>query len=159
LVKSRGQLVTKKELFAVAWQDTFVEETNLIVTMSVLRRALGDEPESPRYIATVPRKGYRFIHPVRAAGTATASGPGPTLVGLPFRNVGSDPDLDYASDGLTESILDRLSSARGLRVIAKSSVARYRGKNVDAEKVGRTLGATAALLGSLQRYRRRLIVD
>src|SRR5260221_11682886 len=62
LVKSQGHVVTKEDLFRAVWQGTHVEETNLIVTMSALRRAIGDNTGTPPFIATVARKDYRFIH-------------------------------------------------------------------------------------------------
>jgi DNA-binding winged helix-turn-helix (wHTH) protein len=59
LVENAGRLVTKQELLARVWPDTFVEEANLSVHVSVLRKVLGDET-----IETVPKSGYRFVAPV-----------------------------------------------------------------------------------------------
>lgn len=64
LVQRAGEVVSKEDLVCRAWPDTFVEESNLKVNVAALRRALGDNPESPRYIATVRGRGYRFIAPV-----------------------------------------------------------------------------------------------
>ena len=61
LVENRGHLVTKEELMERVWPDSFVEEANLSVKMSELRRALGEAPSANRYIETVPRRGYRFV--------------------------------------------------------------------------------------------------
>ena len=61
LVENRGHLVTKEELMERIWPDSFVEEANLSVKMSELRRALGEAPNDNHYIATVPRRGYRFV--------------------------------------------------------------------------------------------------
>lgn len=66
LVERAGELVTKQELISRTWPDTFVEEGNLKVNMSGLRRALGECPAGPRFIATVVGRGYRFIAPVDA---------------------------------------------------------------------------------------------
>jgi DNA-binding winged helix-turn-helix (wHTH) protein len=65
LVERAGELVSKQDLVSRAWPDTFVEEGNLKVNIAGLRRALGECPESPRFIATVVGRGYRFIAPVR----------------------------------------------------------------------------------------------
>ncbi|SEK35183.1 Transcriptional regulatory protein, C terminal [Roseateles sp. YR242] len=65
LVNRPGELVTKRELMARVWPDTVVEESNLKVHMAALRRVLGDAPMPARYIATVTRRGYQFIAPVR----------------------------------------------------------------------------------------------
>ena len=64
LIESNGRLVTKDELMKKIWPDSFVEEANLTVNVSTLRRALGDTAEHQQYIETVPKLGYRFIAPV-----------------------------------------------------------------------------------------------
>jgi DNA-binding winged helix-turn-helix (wHTH) protein/TolB-like protein len=61
LIESNGRLVTKDELMKKIWPDSFVEEANLTVNVSALRKALGDTPEHQQYIETVPKLGYRFI--------------------------------------------------------------------------------------------------
>src|SRR5690349_14034081 len=61
LVERAGRLVTKEELLAALWPDTFVDESNLSQNIFRLRRILGDET----YVETVPRRGYRFVQPVR----------------------------------------------------------------------------------------------
>ena len=60
LIEKNGQLVTKDELMRRIWPDSFVEEANLVVNVSALRKALGDSPEHQQYIETVPKLGYRF---------------------------------------------------------------------------------------------------
>lgn len=61
LVESAGSLVEKDELMRRVWQGRFVEESNLTFNIKVLRKALGDDAARPRFIETVPRRGYRFI--------------------------------------------------------------------------------------------------
>ena len=65
LVENRGRLIEKEELMKRLWPDSFVEEANLSVNISALRRALGEGPEDHQYVETVPRHGYRFIAEVR----------------------------------------------------------------------------------------------
>ena len=64
LVQNSGRLVEKEELLKEIWPDSFVEEANLNRSVSVLRKALGEDPS--RYIQTVPKRGYRFVAPVTA---------------------------------------------------------------------------------------------
>lgn len=64
LIDRNGSLVTKDELLRKIWPDSFVEEANLTVNVSALRKALGDSVENPHFIETVPKVGYRFIAPV-----------------------------------------------------------------------------------------------
>ena len=61
LVENRGRLVEKDELYRRVWADQIVEESNLTVQMSAIRKALGERRDHPRYIVTVPGRGYRFI--------------------------------------------------------------------------------------------------
>jgi DNA-binding winged helix-turn-helix (wHTH) protein/Tol biopolymer transport system component len=86
LVRHRDRLVHKNELVESVWHDVIVTDDSLIHAISVLRRALADDPNQARYVQTVPRRGYRFVAPVQmnanaspAAATATASVAAPEL--------------------------------------------------------------------------------
>jgi len=61
LVQNAGRMLSKEELMQTLWPDSFVEESNLTQQVSMIRRALGESASNPRYIATVPSRGYRFI--------------------------------------------------------------------------------------------------
>jgi DNA-binding winged helix-turn-helix (wHTH) protein len=63
--QNSGRLLSKDELMKRVWPNSFVEEANLSVNISALRRALGDTPDGQELIATVPKMGYRFVMPVR----------------------------------------------------------------------------------------------
>src|SRR5262245_48794749 len=77
LVQQRGRLVTKGELLKRLWPKSFVEEGNLNVYVSALRKALGEDAHRPIYIETVARSGYRFIAAVRCdPGGERSSAPG-----------------------------------------------------------------------------------
>jgi DNA-binding winged helix-turn-helix (wHTH) protein/TolB-like protein/Tfp pilus assembly protein PilF len=65
LVRNQDRLVTKDEIMQAVWPDSFVEEANLTVSISVLRKALGEREGDLRYIETVPKKGYRFTASVK----------------------------------------------------------------------------------------------
>jgi Tol biopolymer transport system component/DNA-binding winged helix-turn-helix (wHTH) protein len=66
LIEESGRVVEKNELMKRLWPDSFVEEGNLSVQVSALRKALGETPNDHRYIVTIPGRGYRFAEPVRA---------------------------------------------------------------------------------------------
>jgi DNA-binding winged helix-turn-helix (wHTH) protein/TolB-like protein/Flp pilus assembly protein TadD len=66
LVENQGHLLQKEELLRRIWPDAVVEENNLTVTISALRKALDEGPTDPQYIETVPRRGYRFVAQIRA---------------------------------------------------------------------------------------------
>src|SRR5215216_6473483 len=61
LVRNRDRVVSKDELLQLVWPDAFVSEDSLTQSVSVLRRTLGDRSGQPQFIATVPRRGYRFV--------------------------------------------------------------------------------------------------
>jgi serine/threonine-protein kinase len=84
---------------------------------------------------------FRF-HLVGGRGAAIDS-----LAILPFENASSNPDTEYLSDGLTESLINSVSQLSNLKVIARSSVFRFKGRTVDAHAVGRELDARAVLTG------------
>ncbi len=65
LVQNRGRVLEKEEMMRAIWPETFVEEANLAVNISSLRKALGPRPDGGQYIETVPRRGYRFSAQVR----------------------------------------------------------------------------------------------
>lgn len=66
LVRNSGRMLLKEELMRSLWPDSFVEESNLTQQVSMIRRALGECASDPRYIVTVPSRGYRFIADVRS---------------------------------------------------------------------------------------------
>ena len=75
--------------------------------------------------------------------------PEKSIAVLPFDNQNRDPDTDYLSDGIPESIINSLSQLSQLKVMARSAVFQYKGKEVDPRKVGRDLGVRAVLMGRL----------
>lgn len=80
LVRNYGRVLTKDELLTQVWPDTFVEEVNLAVNISTLRKAFGESPHQCRYIATVPRRGYRFIAEVEEVSSEDGAGNESTAV-------------------------------------------------------------------------------
>ncbi len=78
LVENRDRVVEKDELIKKVWPDTFVEEINLTVNISALRKSLGESPNEHRYIVTAPRRGYRFVAEVREIKNGEAPTPGVT---------------------------------------------------------------------------------
>lgn len=68
LIENAPKVVEKETLMSTVWADSFVEESNLTFTMRQLRKALGDTVKDPKYIETVPKRGYRFICRVMVDG-------------------------------------------------------------------------------------------
>src|SRR4030095_9761518 len=82
-----------------------------------------------------------------------------SLAVLPFVNAGGNPEMDYLSDGLTESIILNLSQLPELRVMARSTVFRYKGRSDEARDVGKTLGVSAVLTGRVLHRGDRLLIS
>src|SRR5687767_2287451 len=72
LVENRGTLLVRDALLKSLWPDSFIEENNLTVNVSTLRKVLGEGAGKTQYIETVPKKGYRFIAEVRAVPAIVA---------------------------------------------------------------------------------------
>src|SRR2546430_15771215 len=66
LLQRPGEVIGKDELISLPWPKTFVDDANLKIQISALRRALGDGKGGRRYIATIPGRGYNFVAPVRS---------------------------------------------------------------------------------------------
>ena len=64
LLTRAGDVVSRQEIIDSVWKEAFVTDTSLAEAVSFLRQALGDDPQSPTYIQTVHRRGYRFLSPV-----------------------------------------------------------------------------------------------
>src|SRR5947209_10403017 len=65
LVQNRGRVLEKDELMKALWPESFVEENNLSQNIFVLRRILGDDRNGNCFIQTIPRRGYKFVAPVK----------------------------------------------------------------------------------------------
>jgi serine/threonine protein kinase/TolB-like protein/Flp pilus assembly protein TadD len=122
LVRNRGRLMEKERLIESLWPDTIVEEVNLNVNISALRKALGDTTSDPRYIETVPKRGYRFIAEV--AEKVAAARPALETQTMTTEPIASDGgfDDDTAGDlgarttsGISRSPVASLRDAAGRR--------------------------------------------
>ena len=154
LLDRPGELVTRDELQRELWPaDTFVNfEQSLNAAVKRLRHALGDSRDNSRFVETLARRGYRFIAPVSTPAGAPVSQPAPppaigSLAVLPFGNAETDPGTEYLADGITETLINQLSRLAGLRVMARSTVFRYKDKTLDPRAMGRKLGVDAVLIG------------
>lgn len=159
LVQNSGHVVDKSELYKQVWQDTFVEETNLTKNISILRKILSAGDAERSFIETVPKRGYRFVVPVRKLSselTKQGSKIDQRIAVLPFANFSADPENDYFCDGLAEELLNGLARIKGLKVAARTSSFSFREKNVDVGEIGSALGVNTVLEGSVRRLGNRL---
>lgn len=162
LVENAGEVVDKEELLNKLWPDTFVEEGSLARNISVLRRVLEDLSRDTEYITTISKRGYRFSAPVTrlttGAPSAAAEPAKIMLAVLPFENLSADRDQEYFSDGLTEEMITQLGriNPEQLGVIARTSAMRYKGTEKTVAQIGKELGVSFVLEGSVRRSHNRL---
>jgi len=160
LAEAKGEIVSRDELMARLWPGRIVEEGNLHVHVSALRKSLDEHGEGHSLVVTVPGRGYRLagLTGLRSAQLAEGSLPPqlplpdkPSIAVVPFANLSGDPDQEYFADGMVEEIITALSRIRWLFVIARNSSFTYKGQTVDVKQIGRELGVRYVLEGSVRK--------
>jgi TolB-like protein/DNA-binding winged helix-turn-helix (wHTH) protein/Tfp pilus assembly protein PilF len=215
LAERPGEVFSADELLEKVWPGVVVNPSSVYQVIALLRKNLGDEGDEPRYIATVPRKGYRLIasvtrlgknapapepaptisptraeaapstptppaaHPARRWGLAAAallalvaiyfgtrtkdvalaeSAP-PALVVLPLTDLSADGSNEAFCIGLTDELLNALGRVPGLKVTGRTSAIRAREDRIETRELGRVLGVTHVLEGSVRATAGRLRVS
>jgi DNA-binding winged helix-turn-helix (wHTH) protein len=111
MLERPGDVVTRDELCKRLWPDgTFVDfEHSLNAAVKRLRAALGDDADNPRFVETLPRRGYRFIGTAALDSEEPVGGqPRVRLAVLPFTNLSDAAGQEYFTDGLTEEMITQL---------------------------------------------------
>ena len=157
LLERPGQVVTRDELRQRLWPSgVFVDfENSLNTAIGRLREALDDSAEHPRFIETLPKRGYRFIGTIEASAPA----PGPAeavpkrLLVLPFVNLTGDPAQEYVSDAMTDEVITELAALApdAIAVIARTTAMRYKSSQKDITRIGRELNAGYVVEGAVRR--------
>jgi TolB-like protein len=161
LIQVAGQVVMREELRAQLWPANVLVDFDrgLNNAIAKLREVLGDSPERPRYIETIPRLGYRFVFPLDSnAAQPLQQLRGPSLAVLPFSNLDNDPEQDYFVDGMMEEIVIALTRIRSLLVIDSRSTLSLKGRAPTPQNVARQLGVRYILEGSVRRANSRIRV-
>ena len=178
LVQNSGRIVEKEELMARLWPDTFVEESNLTYTIVQLRKTLGDDARQPRYIETIPKRGYRFVADVEEVlsdlgivSNELVEGSHVTeeeydreersvvitarrvasIAVLPFLDLSPDRDQDYFCEGLADELINSLASLPNLHVASRTSSFRFKSSMLDIREVGKRLNVNTVLEGSVRK--------
>lgn len=153
LVQHRDRVVSKDELLRCVWRDTVVEENNLSVQVSTLRKLLGADA-----LDTVAGQGYRFTLPISAPAPPPVGGDGvlglpdkPSIAVLPFDGAGHHQDDAMLIDALGDELIDALSRLHSLFVLSRHGVQGYRGRPVHPREVARELGVRYLLTGGARR--------
>jgi len=136
---------------------TTVSHSMASVVMQCLGKDPAERPQSASDIVAALDAGAATPAPrpaVVAAPIATAA----AVAVLPFSNMSGDPDNEYFSDGITDDIIMALTQVKGLRVAARTSSFAYKNRNEDLASIGRTLGVSSVLQGSVRRAGNRVRV-
>ncbi len=167
LVRNAGQLVGRDTIIERLWgKDIFLDTDNSINTaVRKIRQILNDDPRNPKFVQTVPGKGYRFAALVTDGSRATSDlnrslelSQRVMLAVLPFENLSNDMEQEYFSDGLTEETISYLGQLdpQIVGVIARTSSMAYKRTTKTIAQIGRELGVNYVVEGSVRRERERV---
>ncbi len=169
LLRHRERVVDKEELLREIWHGRNVSDATLSSRLKAARKALKDDGQAQRVIATFPRRGYRFVAAARElapdatleAATAAAPLPGDAalapklkadrvaLAVIPFASPPVRPKIAWLADTLATDISTRLARIPGFVVISRNSCAYYKDREVGLRQIGQELGVGYLVLGSL----------
>jgi TolB-like protein len=147
LVSQAGKLVSREDIRRRLWGDsTFVDyKAGVDYCVNRIRSVLCDKVRAPRYVETLPRRGYRFIAPVTRQRLFAE----PTLAVLPFANLNGDPSREYFADGVTDALITELARIRAVRVISRQSVLHLKGSGRKLNEIARDIGVDGVVEGSV----------
>ena len=153
LLRRPGEVVSREELRQEIWPaDTFVDfEHGLYNAIKRLRDSLSDSAETPRFIETIPRRGYRFIGAIDATPRQIQS-----LAVLPLEDLSHDPEQEYFAEGFTEALITTLARIGDLRVISRTCAMQYKGVHKPLREIARELEVDAIVEGTVLRVGRRV---
>lgn len=221
LIENNGRVIGKDEILDTVWEGQIIEESNLTVQISNLRKALGETKNNPRFLITVPGKGYKFVaeidenefiiethsvaeltieeigpdrlalskkqrspfyqwtfavagilliglvfyfayrfYSVQPPNNSVATSSVSSIAVLPFQFLNPDTKNESLELGLTESLINRLSSLKNISIRPLSAVKKYNSETRDFTKIGEELKVNSILEGNIQTegYRLRLTV-
>jgi TolB-like protein/Flp pilus assembly protein TadD len=148
LLAQPGELVSREELRSRIWpSDTFVDfDHGINNAIKRLREALADSADTPKFVETVARRGYRFIGKLETITAGMES-----LAVLPLENLSHDPEQEYFADGLTDSLITQLARISALRVVSRTTAMHYKRIHRPLPEIARELGVTKIVEGTVQR--------
>lgn len=160
MVANRHRVLTKAEILDAVWPDIAVEESNLTVHVSALRKVLG-----PKALATIPGRGYQFVVPVGENTRVPAPDADkretafPEVLVIPFTNISNDPDQEYFADGITEDVITDLSKVAALSVVARNTAFTFKGRSVDVAQTAQDMNLTHVVEGSVRKSGNRIRIN
>ncbi|TWD76034.1 TolB-like protein [Variovorax beijingensis] len=168
LLEAGGEPVSKAELMRLAWPGLVVEDSNLSVQVTALRKLLGMPPAGEaEWIVTVPRLGYRLPAVSAVEDTQLAPlehgepdrGGRPGIAVLPFTHLGDDPAQEYLADGVTEALITALTRFRWFSVTGRNASQVYKLKRVDSRTAAAELAVRYLVEGSVRKSGARVRIS
>lgn len=149
LLENPGQVVSRDELRRKLWpSDTFVDFDNgLNTAINKIREALGDSADHPKFIETLPRRGYRFLQTLERKAEKSIG----TIVVLPLENLSHDPEQEYFAEGMTEALITTLAKIGALRVVSRTTAMHYKGVHRPLREIAKELQVDAVVEGTVLR--------
>jgi DNA-binding winged helix-turn-helix (wHTH) protein/tetratricopeptide (TPR) repeat protein len=149
LVRHRGEVLTRNDIRDRIWSDSFVDfEQGLNFCIRQIREALGDTADAPRFVETLPRRGYRFLLPVETPPPA-APNANRSLIVLPFRILRADPGTDFLAFSLPEALTTSLSGLKTLVVRSSLAASRYAAGTQDLQTIAAEAHVDLIVTGTL----------
>ena len=165
LAGANGEVVSKDELMTRVWPGVVVEENNIQVHVSALRKMLDDGKSGDTYLMTVPGRGYRLVglktspagaNDAREGSPLASTSTQPLIAVLPFQNMSGDPEQEYFADGMVDEIITGLSRIKWLSVVSRNSSFIYKNRPVTITEVAEKFGVRYVLEGGVRKAGNRV---
>jgi DNA-binding winged helix-turn-helix (wHTH) protein len=152
LARRSGEAVTRNEIREQIWsEDTFVDfDQGLNFCIRQIREALDDDAEAPRFIETLPRRGYRFLMPIESLGSDVAARL-TRLIVLPFRMLRPDPETEFLTFSQPDAVTTSVSGLESLVVRSSLLASRFAGESPDLKKIAADADVDVVLSGTMLR--------
>jgi eukaryotic-like serine/threonine-protein kinase len=149
LVRHSGEVLTRADIRERIWNDSFVDfEQGLNFCIRQIREVLGDIADAPRFIETLPRRGYRFLLPVETP-RAVESNAVRSLIVLPFRMLRPDPATDFLAFSLPEGLTTSLSGLKSVVVRSSLAASRFAAGTQDLKTIAAEAHVDLIVTGTL----------
>lgn len=144
LVRGGGRTLSRDALIEAAWGHPHVSDEALSRCVSLIRQALGDDRRKPRFVETIPKRGYRMLVAVE-----TTTLPPTHLAVLPFVDLSCGARQRRLADGITELLITHVASLPALTVVSRTSSTFYRNSRRRLSDIARELDVTRVVEGSV----------
>jgi DNA-binding winged helix-turn-helix (wHTH) protein/tetratricopeptide (TPR) repeat protein len=152
LVRQCGEVVSRNDIREQVWSgDTFVDfDQGLNFCIRQIREALGDDADAPRFIETLPRRGYRFLLRVETDTSRTPAAPRRLIV-LPFRMLRPDAETDFLTFSLPDAVTGSLSGLESLIVRSSLVASRFAAEAANPRTIAAEADVDLIVTGTLLR--------